>query len=96
MNKQSVFSFKYCRSFLLVYNTLWQNGRAPQEHDAYFEHRYWRIRFVTTHLDRKAETFSLRYTSIDPACADRVLLRSLDLQSWGGQTFRTRLGPTRF
>jgi len=25
-----------------------QEGRAPQEHDAYFEHRFWRIRFITT------------------------------------------------
>eukprot|EP00438_Fugacium_kawagutii_P007041 Skav220570 [mRNA] locus=scaffold145:56599:74515:- [translate_table: standard] len=53
-----------------------QEGRAPQEHDAYFEHRFWRIRFITT------------YTEVEPACADRVLLRSLDLQSWGGETFR--------
>ncbi|CAK9071313.1 Uncharacterized protein SCF082_LOCUS35320 [Durusdinium trenchii] len=56
-----------------------QDGRAPQEHDAYFEHRFWRIRFITT------------YTTLDPSCADRVLLRSLDLQSWLGQTFRRHM-----
>ena len=31
---------------------------------------------------------SLRYTNVDPSCDGRVLLRSLDLQSWGGETFR--------
>lgn len=56
-----------------------QDGKAPQEHDAYFEHRFWRIRFVTA------------YTNIDSSCADRVLLRSLDLQSWGGETFRRHM-----
>ena len=35
---------------------------------------------------------SRRYTNIDSSCADRVLLRSLDLQSWGGETFRRHVG----
>lgn len=56
-----------------------KEGRAPQEHDAYFEHRFWRIRFITT------------YTNVDPSCDGRVLLRSLDLQSWGGETFRREM-----
>ena len=36
--------------------------------------------------------FRRRYTNIDSSCADRVLLRSLDLQSWGGETFRRLCG----
>ncbi|CAJ1386845.1 unnamed protein product [Effrenium voratum] len=53
-----------------------QEGKAPQEHEVYFEHRFWRIRFNT------------QYTDLEPACADRVLLRVLQLQSWAGETFQ--------
>ncbi|CAE7022468.1 unnamed protein product, partial [Symbiodinium natans] len=56
-----------------------QEGKAPQEHDQYFEHRFWRLRFDT------------RYTNLDRECADRILLRTAELQSWGGETFKNAM-----
>lgn len=45
--------------------------------------------------DTGMSLFAGRYTNIDSSCADRVLLRSLDLQSWGGETFRRQFVPFR-
>ncbi|CAE7840407.1 unnamed protein product [Symbiodinium necroappetens] len=56
-----------------------KDGKAPQEHESYFEHRFWRLRFDT------------RYTNLDRECADRILLRTVHLQSWGGMTFRNAM-----
>ncbi|CAE7663965.1 unnamed protein product, partial [Symbiodinium sp. CCMP2456] len=56
-----------------------KDGKAPQEHERYFEHRFWRLRFDT------------RYTNLDRECADRILLRTVHLQSWGGETFRNAM-----
>lgn len=56
-----------------------KDGKAPQEHERYFEHRFWRLRFDT------------RYTTLDRECADRILLRTVHLQSWGGETFRNAM-----
>eukprot|EP00931_Biecheleriopsis_adriatica_P018955 TRINITY_DN13072_c0_g1_i1.p1 TRINITY_DN13072_c0_g1~~TRINITY_DN13072_c0_g1_i1.p1 ORF type:complete len:4043 (+),score=569.27 TRINITY_DN13072_c0_g1_i1:111-12239(+) len=58
------------------------DGRAPQEHERYFEHRFWRMRFPK------------RDYALSSDCQGRILLRAAELQSHDGRPFKQLMfGP---
>lgn len=55
------------------------DGLTPQEHEWYFQHRYWRAKFpYTGHF-------------LDGECAGRILFRDAQLKSHGGLAFNKRM-----
>ncbi|CAE8592484.1 unnamed protein product, partial [Polarella glacialis] len=52
------------------------DGRSPQEHEHFFEHRFWRVQF------------SDDANTLDEDCEGMILLRSLTFRSHTGTNFK--------